>query len=256
MTPSFVSGPRCHPRRAVLGTLPPIARLDGSPIQILVVDDEQALTDLVQRTLQYEGWVVNVASNGEQALAKYRQAPPDAVVLDIMLPDIDGLQILREIQVLGRSAPTLFLTARDSVRDCIAGLTAGGDDYMTKPFSLEELVTRLRGLIRRAVNTAPGEDIISVGDVSLNRTTREVARGGIWIQLTYTEFELLNYLMSYAGLVLTRKQILDHVWKYDFAGRTNLVDLYVCYLRKKIDNNGAPMIRTVRGVGYMLREPE
>lgn len=246
-----------HRRRALLAKLPRIQRADGSPIRILLVDDETALTSLVSLALGYEGWMVEVAHNGSDALTRYQVARPDALVLDIMLPDIDGLSVLRQIRELDLVTPALFLTARDSVDDRIVGLTAGGDDYMTKPFSLEELVARLRGMLRRAVQTSPEENsMITLGDLTLDESSYLVRRAGSLISLTTTEFELLRFFMRNPVRVLTRAQILDQVWNYDFAGRASIVDLYVSYLRKKIDSGNVPMIHTVRGVGYVLRPVE
>ncbi|MFZ4893730.1 response regulator transcription factor [Plantibacter sp. Mn2098] len=244
-------------RRAVLAKLPRMYRPDGSPIRVLLVDDETVLTDLVTLALGYEGWVIDVARTGRDALAHYRAERPDVVVLDIMLPDIDGLDVLRQLRQYGHTTPTLFLTARDSVDDRIIGLTAGGDDYMTKPFSLEELVARLRGLLRRAAHTVSEEDShLTVGGLFLDETSYEVSRDGTPIALTTTEFELLRYFMRNPRRVLSRAQILDRVWNYDFAGKASIVDLYVSYLRKKIDADRTPMIHTVRGVGYVLRATE
>ncbi|SDY55760.1 two-component system, OmpR family, response regulator TrcR [Herbiconiux ginsengi] len=244
-------------RRAVLAKLPRMYRADGSAIRVLLVDDEVVLTSLVSLALAYEGWVVDIAHDGATALQKYRDERPDVVVLDIMLPDTDGIRLLRQLREVEQSSPTLFLTARDSVDDRIVGLTAGGDDYMTKPFSLEELVARLRGLLRRSITTSSDEDSrIVVGDLLLDETSYEVNRGGDAIQLTTTEFELLRYLMRNPRRVLSRAQILDRVWNYDFAGKASIVDLYVSYLRKKIDAGRPSMIHTVRGVGYVLRPAE
>ena len=246
-----------RPRQAILGQLPRITRADGSPIRVLLVDDEPALTNLVKMALHYEGWTVEVAHNGREAVTKFDQVGPDVLVLDIMLPDVDGLQILERIREADAYTPTLFLTARDSVMDRVTGLTAGADDYMTKPFSLEELVARLRGLLRRSnYLAAPAEEGLKVGDLTLDGASREVARAGEPISLTSTEFELLHFLMRNPGRALTRTEILDRVWNYDFAGRTSIVDLYISYLRKKIDAGGEPMIHTVRGVGYMLKPPK
>jgi two-component system response regulator TrcR len=246
-----------RPRQAILGQLPRINRADGSPIRVLLVDDEPALTNLVKMALHYEGWTVEVAHNGRAAVAKFDEAGPDVLVLDIMLPDMDGLQILQRIRESDAYTPTLFLTARDSVMDRVTGLTAGADDYMTKPFSLEELVARLRGLLRRSNQlTPPAEEGLKVGDLTLDGASHEVSRGGTRISLTSTEFELLRFLMRNPRRALTRTEILDRVWNYDFAGRTSIVDLYISYLRKKIDAGREPMIHTVRGVGYMLRPPE
>jgi two-component system, OmpR family, response regulator TrcR len=246
-----------RPRQAILGQLPRITRADGSPIRVLLVDDEPALTNLVKMALHYEGWTVEVAHNGREALAKFEQVGPDVLVLDIMLPDTDGLAILQRIREADAYTPTLFLTARDSVTDRVTGLTAGADDYMTKPFSLEELVARLRGLLRRSNHqAAPAEEGLTVGDLTLDGASHEVARAGTPISLTSTEFELLRFLMRNPRRALTRTEILDRVWNYDFAGRTSIVDLYISYLRKKVDAGREPMIHTVRGVGYMLRPPE
>ena len=246
-----------RPRQAILGQLPRISRADGSPIRVLLVDDEPALTNLVKMALHYEGWTVEVAHSGREAVTKFEQVSPDVLVLDIMLPDVDGLQILERIREAADYTPTLFLTARDSVMDRVTGLTAGADDYMTKPFSLEELVARLRGLLRRSnFLAAPAEEGLKVGDLTLDGASHEVARAGKLIPLTSTEFELLRFLMRNPGRALTRTEILDRVWNYDFAGRTSIVDLYISYLRKKIDAGMEPMIHTVRGVGYMLRPPK
>jgi two-component system, OmpR family, response regulator TrcR len=241
-------------RQAILGQLPRIYRADGSPIRVLLVDDELALTNLVTMALHYEGWQIEVAHDGRGAVAKFDALAPDVLILDIMLPDIDGLQILRRVREAQTYTPTLFLTARDSVTDRVAGLTAGADDYMTKPFSLEELVARIRGLLRRAqyTDTAP-QDQLTVGDLTLDGPSRTVTRGGALIHLTATEFELLRYLMRNPCRAMGRAEILDRVWNYGFGGRSSIVDLYISYLRKKIDDRGEPMIHTVRGIGYMLR---
>ena len=246
-----------RPRRAMLGQLPRISRADGSPIRVLLVDDEPALTNLVKMALHYEGWVVEIANNGREAIAKFEKVNPDVLVLDIMLPDVDGLRILERVRQSDAYTPTLFLTARDSVMDRVTGLTAGADDYMTKPFSLEELVARLRGLLRRSNQlTPPAAEALEVGDLKVDTASREVTRDGEPISLSATEFELLRFLMRNPRRALSRAEILDRVWNYDFAGRTSIVDLYISYLRKKIDSGRAPMIHTVRGVGYMLRPPE
>jgi two-component system response regulator TrcR len=247
---------RKRPRQAILGQLPRIRRIDGTPIRVLLVDDEPALTNLVKMALHYEGWVVDVAHGGREAVAKFDETSPDVLVLDIMLPDVDGLQILRRVRESVAYTPTLFLTARDSVTDRVVGLTAGADDYMTKPFSLEELVVRLRGLLRRSSCQAPSEDeTLTVGDLVLDATSREVTRAGTAISLTATEFELLRYLMRNPRRALSRAEILDRVWNYGFGGRSSIVDLYISYLRKKIDAGREPMLHTVRGVGYTLRTP-
>lgn len=245
------------PRRAILGQLPRMYRADGSPIRVLLVDDERALTNLVRMALQYEGWEIDVAHDAAEAVDKYRANTPDILVLDIMLPDMDGLGVLQRIRGGDTYTPTLFLTARDSVADRVTGLTAGGDDYMTKPFSLEELVARLRGLLRRSAYLTPADDeSLTVGDLVLEGSSREVSRAGVPITLTSTEFELLRFMMRNPRRALSRKEILQRVWNYEFGGRTSIVDLYVSYLRKKIDSEHESMIHTVRGVGYMLRPTE
>ena len=242
------------PRKAVLGQLPRMQRTDGSPIRVLLVDDEPALTHLIRMALKYEGWDIDVAHDARQAVARYRENIPDVVVLDIMLPGTDGLGVLEQIRESATYTPILFLTARDSVRDRVTGLTAGGDDYMTKPFSLEELVARLRGLLRRSAYLTPdSQERLVVGDLELDGASREVRRAGDPIALTSTEFELLRYLMRNPQRALSRAEVLQRVWNYDFGGRSSVVDLYVSYLRKKVDAGQQPMIHTVRGVGYMLR---
>src|SRR6202012_5656608 len=210
-----------RPRQAILGQLPRISRADGSPIRVLLVDDEPALTNLVKMALHYEGWTVEVAHNGREAVTKFEEVGPAILVLDIMLPDVAGLEILPGTGGADASPPPLFLPARDSVMDRVTGLTAGADDYMTKPFSLEELVARLRGLLRRSSHLAPpAEDELTVGDLTLDGASHEVTRAGTPISLSSTEFELLRFLMRNPRRALTRTEILDRVWNYDFAGRT------------------------------------
>jgi len=259
-TTSTTTGPR-QPRTAVLGQLPPIRRPDGSAIKVLLIDDERALTNLVTMALKYEGWEVDVAHDGREALTKFAATDPDILVLDIMLPDVDGLRILQRVRAAGTYTPVLFLTARDSVSDRVTGLTAGADDYLTKPFDLEELVLRLRGLLRRGVESAapteddPDDETLHVADLVLDVASREVTRAGERIDLTTTEFDLLRYLMRNPRRALTREQILEQVWNYSFGGRTSIVDLYVSYLRKKLDRGREPLIHTIRGVGYQIRPP-
>ncbi|MFJ3091385.1 response regulator transcription factor [Streptomyces sp. NPDC086838] len=229
-------------------------RPDGTPVRVLVVDDEPDVTDVLSGVMTAEGWQVRTAADGASALATARDFRPDAVVLDWMLPDLDGLQVLCALR---REAPrvcVLFLTARDAVEDRITGITAGGDDYVTKPYSLEEVLARLRGLLRRAGMTAePGAHRLTVGDLSMDEEAREVRRGEVTVDLSRTEFELLRFLMRNPRRVLSKEQILDRVWAYDFGGRAHIVELYVSYLRKKIDAGRTPMIHTVRGVGYVLK---
>ncbi|MGQ0626407.1 MAG: response regulator transcription factor [Sporichthyaceae bacterium] len=231
-----------------------LRRADGSPVRVLVVDDEPSLTDLLSMALRYEGWDIKTAADGAGALREAREFRPDAVVLDVMLPDIDGLELLRRLRANTPDIPVLFLTAKDAVEDRIAGLTAGGDDYVTKPFSLEEVVARLRGLIRRTkVAAARDEAQLVVGDLTLDEDSHEVRRAGVEINLTATEYELLRYLMRNPRRVLSKAQILDRVWNYDFGGQANVVELYISYLRKKIDAGRAPMIHTLRGAGYVIK---
>lgn len=235
-----------------------LTRADGSPIRVLVVDDEASLTDLLQMALRYEGWEIKTAADGSSAIATARDFRPDAIVLDIMLPDIDGLQVLQRLRADGNDIPVLFLTAKDALDDRIAGLTAGGDDYVTKPFSLEEVVARLRGLIRRSTLTVDANEspVLVVGDLELDEDSHEVRRAGRLIELTATEFELLRYLMRNPRRVVSKSQILDRVWDYDFGGKSSVVEIYISYLRKKIDAEGSPMLHTVRGAGYMIKPAE
>ena len=227
---------------------------DGRPIRVLVVDDESTLAELVGLALRYEGWDVRTAPDGQTALSIARDFRPDLAVLDVMLPDIDGLEVLRRLRADQQRMPVLFLTARDDVNDRIAGLTAGGDDYVTKPFSVEELVLRLRALLRRSHLTLTSDSsMVAVGDLTLDEDSREVHRGGELIPLTATEFELLRFFMRNPKRVLSKAQILDRVWNYDFGGQANIVELYVSYLRKKIDAGRSPMIHTMRGFGYVLK---
>lgn len=234
---------------------PGLVRRDGTAIRALVVDDESSLAELLTMALRYEGWEVKTTLLGRDAIALVREFRPDVIVLDIMLPDIDGLDVLRRVRADGFDGPVLFLTAKDSVRDRIVGLTASGDDYVTKPFSLEEVIARLRGLLRRSARaiSALDDPEVRVGDLVLNEERYEVYRANTRVELTATEFELLRYLMRNPRRVLSKAQILDRVWTYDFAGRSSIVELYISYLRKKIDSLGAPMIHTVRGVGYTIK---
>ncbi|MEE1754249.1 response regulator transcription factor [Streptomyces sp. SP18CS02] len=232
-------------------------RPDGSAVRVLVVDDEASLAELLSMALRYEGWEVRSAGDGAGALRSAREFRPDAVVLDVMLPDMDGLAVLSRLRRELPDVPVLFLTAKDSVEDRIAGLTAGGDDYVTKPFSLEEVVARLRGLIRRSGTAmVRSESLLAVGDLTLDEDSHEVSRGGRNIHLTATEFELLRFLMRNPRRVLSKAQILDRVWSYDFGGQANVVELYISYLRRKIDAGHTPMIHTRRGAGYLIKPGE
>lgn len=235
-----------------------LVKPDGKPVRALVVDDEPAISELVSMALRYEKFDVRTAASGHAAVAQAKEFQPDVIILDIMLPDFDGLEVMRRIRQDNADVPVLFLTAKDAVADRVAGLTAGGDDYVTKPFSVEELVARIRGIVRRSIMaTEVREDPeITVGDLVLNEETYEVSRGGTRVDLTATEFELLRYLMRNPKRVLSKPQILDRVWSYDFGGRSSIVEIYISYLRKKIDTLGPAMIHTVRGVGYVLRPVE
>jgi two-component system OmpR family response regulator len=236
---------------------PALTRPDGSPVRVLVVDDEQNLTELLSMALRYEGWDVRSAGSGIEAVRRAKEFEPDAVVLDMMLPDFDGMEVLRRMRGNHPHVPVLFLTAKDAVEDRVAGLTAGGDDYVTKPFSLEEVVARVRALMRRTTVAADhSSSLLAVGDLTMDEDSHEVTRGGDEINLTATEFELLRYLMRNPRRVLSKAQILDRVWNYDFGGQANVVELYISYLRKKIDAGRAPMIHTMRGVGYVLKPTE
>jgi two-component system, OmpR family, response regulator len=224
--------------------------------RVLVVDDEPSITDLVSMALRYEQFDVRVASNGREALDAVEQFSPDLAVLDIMMPGIDGFEVARRLRNQGARLPILFLTARDATEDKIRGLTLGGDDYMTKPFSVEELVARIRAILRRVQPAAASEGRLAFADLELDEDTHEVRRAGREIDLTATEFKLLRYLLLNARRVLSKDQILDHVWNYDFGGNANIVETYVSYLRRKVDAQDAPLIHTVRGVGYSLRLPK
>jgi two-component system OmpR family response regulator len=226
-------------------------------VKALVVDDEPSITELISAVLGYEGWEVRTAATGQEALNAVRTFSPDVVVLDVMLPDIEGFEVLQRMRRDSHNAPVLFLTARDATEDRVRGLTLGGDDYVTKPFSLEELVARLHALLRRSgLSEGSREQLLTVADLTMDEDAREVRRGGDLVELTKTEFELLRYLMLNPRRVLTKAQILDRVWNYDFGGQANVVELYIGYLRRKIDKGREPLIHTVRGVGYVLRPPD
>lgn len=231
-----------------------LLRPDGGPVRVLVVDDEQSMTDLLSLAVRYEGWLFRSAGGGQGAVRTAREFRPHAVVLDMELRDTDGLSTLGRLRRELPDVPVLFLTAKDAVQDRIAGLTAGGDDYVTKPFSLEEIGARLRGLIRRSGTVdRRTASVLVVGDLALNEDSHEVTRGGEFLHLTATEFELLRFLMRNPRRVLSKAQILDRVWAYDYGGRANIVELYISYLRRKIDAGRKPMIHTRRGAGYMIK---
>ncbi|MEY2565938.1 MAG: two-component system, OmpR family, response regulator [Actinomycetota bacterium] len=223
--------------------------------RVLVVDDERSIVDAVATALRYEGFEVDEAGTGREALKAAETLRPDLIVLDIMLPDLDGIEVTRRLRRDGVRVPVLFLTARDSTEDKISGLTVGGDDYVTKPFSLAEVVARVRAILRRVRVGGDDESVLRFADLVLDEETHEVWRAGKPVHLTATEFNLLRYFMLNPRRVLSKSQILDHVWQYDYDGGDNVVETYVSYLRKKIDRHGPPLIHTIRLVGYTLRQP-
>lgn len=233
---------------------------------IVVVDDEPSIRELVSASLHFSGFDVKTASNGTEAIDVITQADPDLVVLDVMLPDIDGFTVTRRIRQQGVEAPVLFLTARDDTQDKVMGLTVGGDDYVTKPFSLEEVVARIRAILRRTKEQVEDDPVIRVADLEINEDSHDVTRHGVLVDLSPTEYKLLRYLMDNEGRVLSKAQILDHVWQYDWGGDAAIFESYISYLRKKIDGvtytddkgneqKVVPVIQTKRGIGYMIREP-
>jgi two-component system OmpR family response regulator len=233
---------------------PALRRRDGSALRILIVDDEQLLLEALAIAFRSDGWDVRTTDRGLDVPVLARKYEPDVIILDVMLPDIDGIEVLARLRSGRKDSRVLFLTAKDAHVDRMAGLTAGGDDYVTKPFSLEELVARLRGLMRRSgAQRAANSSVLVVGDLELDEDSHEVSRAGELVTLTATEFELLRFLMRNPKRVLSKAQILDRVWNYDFGGQANVVELYISYLRKKIDAGRAPMIHTMRGAGYVLK---
>ncbi len=223
-------------------------------LRVLVVDDEINIAELLLIALRYEGFVAEAASSGEEALQKFDDFRPHLLVLDVMLPDFDGFEVARRLASQRSGVPIIFLTARDTTVDKVRGLTLGGDDYMTKPFSVEELIARMRVILRR-IGVEPNGSVLAFENLDLDEETREVRRGARSIELTDTEFRLLRYLMLNPRRVLSRSQILDHVWDYDFGGDGRVLETYISYLRKKVDRDETPLIHTVRGVGYVLRRP-
>lgn len=229
-------------------------RPDGSPARILVVDDEEILAELLGAALRHQGWETATAGNGWEALDVARDLDPDVVVLDIQMPGLDGMETLERLRKTRPHLPVLFLTARDAVADRVSGLRAGADDYVTKPFDLDEVAARIDALLRRSgMSAQTSRHVLSVGDLVLDEDSHDVSRAGEPVHLTNTEFELLRYLMENPNVVLSKAQILDRVWSYDFGGQANVVELYISYLRKKLEAGRTPMIHTVRGAGYMLR---
>lgn len=228
---------------------------DVREARVLVVDDEEVIGDLVATTLRYEGFDVEVATSGRDALAQVKSFRPDVLLLDVMLGDLDGFEVLRRLRAESEHVPVLFLTAADAAEDRVRGLTLGGDDYICKPFSLAELVARVRVVLRRTARANAPAHRLTLADLEMDLDRMEVHRGDRPIELTPTEFKLLRYLMDNAGRVLSKDQIVDHVWNYDFDGETNIVETYISYLRKKVDATGPPLVTTVRGFGYSLRAP-
>jgi two-component system, OmpR family, response regulator len=224
-------------------------------LRVLVVDDEPGIVDVVSMALRHHGYDVTAVDTGAGALAQVRDWRPHAMVLDVMLPDMEGFEVARRLSAERAEIPILFLSARDNTSDKVRGLTTGGDDYVTKPFSLEELIARLRNILRRSGAPAASPSRLTFSDLELDEDTREVTRGDRQIELTATEYRLLRYLLLNPRRVLTRAQLLDHVWSYDFGGDARVLETYISYLRKKIDVHGPPLVHTVRGVGYALRLP-
>jgi two-component system OmpR family response regulator len=228
---------------------------DTNRLRVLVVDDEPGIVDVVSMALRHHGFEVAAVQTGAEALAQVRDWRPHAMVLDVMLPDMEGFEVAQRLAQQHAEVPILFLSARDNTSDKVRGLTTGGDDYVTKPFSLEELVARLRNLLRRSGAFHEAPDRLRFADLELDEDTREVRRGTQAIELTATEYRLLRYLLLNPRRVLTRAQLLDHVWSYDFGGDARVLETYISYLRKKLDVHGPPLVHTVRGVGYALRLP-
>ncbi len=227
----------------------------GGSHRILVVDDEPNILDILSMALRFQGFEVAAAATGEEALAAATAFRPHLMVLDVMLPDIEGFEVARRLGTRRAEVPIVFLSARDATEDKVRGLTVGADDYVTKPFSLEELIARIRTVLRRSGQVEPDSSRLAFADLVLDDDTREVTRAGVPIDLTATEYRLLRYLMLNPRLVLTRDQLLDQVWNYDFGGDARVLETYVSYLRKKLDAHGPRLIHTVRGVGYALRAP-
>jgi two-component system OmpR family response regulator len=228
---------------------------NGNGHRILVVDDEPNIVDVVSMALRFQGFTVDSAGTGAEAVAKVRDFKPQLIVLDVMLPDMEGFDVAKRLGAQHARVPIIFLTARDATEDKIRGLTLGGDDYVTKPFSLEELVARIRTILRRIGLSEAESSRLVFEDLELDDDAHEVTRAGQPVDLTATEYRLLRYLMLNPRRVLTRGQLLEHVWDYDFGGDARVLETYVSYVRKKLDAHGPPLIHTVRGVGYALRTP-
>ncbi|MCL2781594.1 MAG: response regulator transcription factor [Actinomycetia bacterium] len=223
--------------------------------RVLVVDDEDNVTHLVSSALRFDGFDTVTADNGQSALAAVAEHDPDLVILDVMMPGMDGLGVLANLRAAGSGVPVIFLTARDAAADRIGGLRAGADDYVVKPFSVEELLARVHAVLRRSVPDESRDGVLKVADLELDENSHEVTRADHEVHLTATEFELLRYLMRNERVVVSKTQILDRVWKYDFQGQSNIVELYIGYLRKKVDTSEPKLIHTVRGAGYVIKVP-
>jgi two-component system, OmpR family, response regulator len=223
--------------------------------RLLLVDDEENLRSMLEAALRHNGFEVESVANGRDALDAVATTPPDLIVLDVMLPDLDGFEVCRRLRADGARTPVLFLTARDATEDKVRGLTLGGDDYLVKPFSLEELVARAQAVLRRAGLTREDDTVVRCADLELDDDAHRVTRAGVEVALSPTEYNLLRYLLLNQGRVLSKAQILDHVWSYDFGGDGGVVETYIGYLRRKVDNVEPRLIQTIRGVGYALRLP-
>jgi two-component system OmpR family response regulator len=225
-----------------------------SNVKVLIVDDEPNIRELLSTSLRFAGFSIHAVGNGADAVAAAEKGQPDIILLDVMLPDMNGFAVTKKIRSMGITAPVLFLTARDDINDKITGLTVGGDDYVTKPFSLDEIIARINAILRRTKASEQEDSMIEVGEVSINQDAHEVFVNGEMVDLSPTEYKLLRFLMTNPNRVLTKAQILDHVWEYDFNGEMGIVESYVSYLRKKLDPlTTEPLIQTKRGIGYMYK---
>ena len=236
-----------------------MAAVTAPEARLLVADDEPSIVELLSVSLRFAGFEVATATNGVDALNTARTFAPDLLVLDVMMPGLDGFEVAKQLRSNGDQTPVLFLTAKDATEDRVQGLTIGGDDYVTKPFSLEEVVARIRAVLRRTRGAVPSEQPaarLSYADLVLDDDTHEVWKGDREVELSPTEFNLLRYLMQNPNRVLSKRQILEHVWSYDFGGDGNVVESYVSYLRRKVDTSEPRLLHTVRGVGYVLRQPK
>jgi two-component system, OmpR family, response regulator len=243
--------------RSTGGAVSGTGRSTAPEARLLVVDDEPNIRELLSASLRYAGFEVATAADGQQALAMASTFRPDLLVLDVMMPGLDGFGVVRRLRESGRHTPVLFLTARDGAEDKVSGLTLGGDDYVTKPFSLDEVLARIRAVLRRSTGPQRATEAprLSFADIELDEESHEVVKAGQLVSLSPTEFKLLRYLMANAGRVLSKAQILDHVWNYDFNGEANVVESYISYLRRKVDTSEPRLLHTIRGVGYTLRLP-